>query len=1609
MATLIGVVSQVVGEVFAVAGDGTRRPLVEGDRVYAGEQLVTGAGGAVAVTLSNGEVLTLGRDSSLNLNEQMLAGGDGQTAQPQEQESAAPSDSDLTDVEQLQAAIEAGVDPTLEGEATAAGPGAGGGGGAGGVGGGHSFVLLGEVGGALDPVIGFPTAGFNTGPEFPDAEPIVDPDPVVVDGVPTAEDASTEVDEDGDPSEPGLSERNIGGPDDSDAQSQVSGALNYSFGPDGPGAFTWAVPNLTGVTSQGNALSVEISANGQALRAYYTVGEGEEIDVFTVVNAGGSYTFTLLEPLDHPVVEDEEGNPISIENELQLGIPFTVTDSDGDAASATLFVTVDDDTPVLATCEYRPGNDNVSSVVDDSTPHYKSINGLVHEDALTLWSGEGAPPPAPHEGNNEDDDLVGFDSDPEQTVTFSSHTFPPYVPPLSALVDFGADRIGSFGLVDTNTANEVLGAQGLKSGGEDLYYEVTEHFDGVPPYTELVAYKGEGGIPIFTLQVEADGNFTFTLQGPIDHPDTFDNIDDATDGDNEQWSHEIGDGEEGTETILGIDFTHVLTATDFDGDPVAEFQDDSIDGLFVINIEDDVPSVTVGAVNISNLTLVTQDAQTIGANFDTDSESFAAAFLAAATPNYGADGPGTTVVSGYTLNVTNPVSGLTSNNLAITLAKVGNDVVGSTVAGDVFRISVAANGTVTLTQYAEIDHLPEDVDATNDNFNIGLGAGKVSLSATATVTDGDNDTASTPLSVDLGGSISFDDDVPSAVADSITAGAAGTVNLVLVLDSSGSIGNTNMNTIKAAVTNLMNSYGGALVKVMLVDFDDTAVVKTVAGQAWISKADAIGQLASISSGGTTDYDDALAAVSSNYGTPPVADNTFVFFVSDGEPNPASDGIDSTERSNWVNFLNVKGIDGVYAIGIGSGVSQTDSDLRDVAWSPTGDHNANVVLISNANQLSGTLTNIAQSISGNLTANDTAGADGWGAPRLVSVTYGATKTFANNNSVENIDLGAGKGTLTVKGDGSYTFTPPFGGAEGAPVVVSYTIRDGDGDTSSSTLTIINPVLVVGSNQNDVGGGVGGSGDDHARPNPTPGSDIDGAIIGGAGPDVLIGDIGGVTSGSYNLTFMIDMSGSINSSEFSLMKSAINQLLDKFAGVSSLRVEIGTFSSGSSQVGGIYTNVGDAQTAISNLVAAGGSTNYQAALTTLNAMLADDPATTAKKIVYFLTDGDPTSGAWQNSAQITAGMAGLVALAAAGLEINAVGIGLSGSSSANNLNAIDNTSNGYLPVSGFNDLANALGSLFSPVSVGADDLVGGVGNDVIFGDSIYADNADGGWNKFVADNPGKTGGQLLNELYYNHAAYGREGTQGGNDSLSGGSGNDILYGQKGNDTLLGGDGDDLLVGGSGNDILNGGAGVDTASYMDAGSGVTVSLAVGVAQNTGGAGIDTLSNIENLIGSAFGDTLTGDGNANILSGLAGNDTLIGGGGNDTLIGGAGADTMTGGSGKDTYIWQAGATGGGADHITNFFIDTPNVAGGNSDVLDLSQLLTGESNNGSVLDNYLSFNFGASTTINIRAVADGPVVQQVVLDGVNLSSASYYNSTDAGTVINGLLNDNALKVDVA
>jgi VCBS repeat-containing protein len=149
--------------------------------------------------------------------------------------------------------------------------------------------------------------------------------------------------------------------------------------------------------------------------------------------------------------------------------------------------------------------------------------------------------------------------------------------------------------------------------------------------------------------------------------------------------------------------------------------------------------------------------------------------------------------------------------------------------------------------------------------------------------------------------------------------------------------------------------------------------------------------------------------------------------------------------------------------------------------------------------------------------------------------------------------------------------------------------------------------------------------------------------------------------------------------------------------------------------------------------------------------------------------------------------------------------------------------------------------------------------------------------------------------------------GNDVLTGTAGNDTISGLAGNDTISGLGGDDVIEGGAGNDTMDGGAGIDTASYAGATGAVSVSLAITGTQNTGGAGRDSLVNFENLLGSAFADTLTGNALANAINGGLGGDTITGGGGADRLTGGGGADIFA-------YAALADSAPVAADLITDF-----------------------------------------------------------------------------------------------
>jgi Ca2+-binding RTX toxin-like protein len=153
-------------------------------------------------------------------------------------------------------------------------------------------------------------------------------------------------------------------------------------------------------------------------------------------------------------------------------------------------------------------------------------------------------------------------------------------------------------------------------------------------------------------------------------------------------------------------------------------------------------------------------------------------------------------------------------------------------------------------------------------------------------------------------------------------------------------------------------------------------------------------------------------------------------------------------------------------------------------------------------------------------------------------------------------------------------------------------------------------------------------------------------------------------------------------------------------------------------------------------------------------------------------------------------------------------------------------------------------------------------------------------------------------------------GGTDVLSAG-GNALTGGPISVPAELRGDaGTDQLEGGTDDDTLDGGADTDNVSYSRAPAGVTVDLATTGPQPTGGAGTDTLTSLERVIGSDHDDRITAVPTADtVISGGEGNDVLVGSLHSDAIIGGLGNDSLDDGGGQGSDIVEGGP---GIDTIT-------------------------------------------------------------------------------------------------
>ncbi|XZG68752.1 retention module-containing protein [Chitinibacteraceae bacterium HSL-7] len=871
---------------------------------------------------------------------------------------------------------------------------------------------------------------------------------------------------------------------------------------------------------------------GTVVWAAATASDGDVSDYGTLVlNADGSYTFDLDN--GSAAVQGLAGGEV-----VTISVDYTMEDTDGDPSMATLTITLTGSNDgVTITGLVANGPDEVvyeANLPDGSDPNNAALtqsgvfnvstpdgfNGLDVNGTLMI---------------NADGSLTGASVSTDRgtlTITSFDGTHVGYSYVLDA-ADTHADGGGNNELMDSFTVTvydtdsdsasdtiDIVIVDDLPMAVDDSR-DVSEdgilHVDGNVLTNDEGYADGKAGTVVWaaatasdgdvsdygTLVLNADGSYTFDL----------DNGSAAVQG--------LAGGEVVT---ISVDYT----MEDTDGDPsmatLTIMLTGSNDGVTITGLVANGPDEVVYEANLPD----------------------------------GSDPNNAALTQSGVFNVSTPdgFNGLDVNGTL--MINADGSLTGASVSTD--------RGTLTITSFDGTHVGYSYVLDAADTHADGGGNNELMDSFTVTVYDTDSDSASDTIDIVIV------DDLPMAVDDVLDISThTETVNLVLVLDSSASIGSSNMQIIKDAVSHLMDEYGGALVNVMLVDFDGDARVLTTDGRVWLTQAEAEAHFSEISSGGNTDYDDALAAVIGNFGTPPAADQTYVYFISDGEPYGSdgsnSNSIDSTERAAWVNFLESTGIDGVYAIGIGSGVSQTDSDLLDVAWSPSGNHAGNVVLISGADDLAATLTQLSGG-SGNVISNDIPGADGLGSPHLLSVSYDAdgmggnapaNYVFDAGHTSYVIDLGPTRGTFTIFDDGHYQFVASTQ-ADGAPFSIQYTMVDADGDPSTASLWIdlnATPVASSGSvivseeglphglsdnsgttdttNNNSATGQIvvtdGDSSDSHSfslgQPSATLRSDGVALTWSGIGTTVLTGQAGGVdivrveftdSEGHYTVTLL-----------------------------------------------------------------------------------------------------------------------------------------------------------------------------------------------------------------------------------------------------------------------------------------------------------------------------------------------------------------------------------------------------------------------------------------------------------------------------------------------------------
>ncbi|CAN4267737.1 VCBS repeat [Methylophilaceae bacterium] len=365
-----------------------------------------------------------------------------------------------------------------------------------------------------------------------------------------------------------------------------------------------------------------------------------------------------------------------------------------------------------------------------------------------------------------------------------------------------------------------------------------------------------------------------------------------------------------------------------------------------------------------------------------------------------------------------------------------------------------------------------------------------------------DDLAAVPKAYDLNKSVVEESSVPLGSSNTVNVNS----NVMLIIDVSGSMktvdsgtGATRLALAKVGAKALLDKYDDyGDVMVQVVKFDSNASVAN--GGTWMTISAAKTYIDSLAAGSYTNYDRALdTAMTVDFGTAKGAQAGALnvsYFFSDGNPTEDSAGkrntsfttdptsaafqsqdigIQTGEEWAWKQYLEANNVIS-YAYKIGA-ANVNLGYLDPIAYNvgTSGDIDAAVadlatlaqsVLIPEA-QLQPKVVDIPPGIVGNiiLDSGSNFGPDGASpTAQLMEVVYnGTTYTFSANDSETpdislDVDLGnnnsANLGTLKIKGDGSYSFTPStFNvGQAGLSATLEYTIQDSTGDKATANFII-----------------------------------------------------------------------------------------------------------------------------------------------------------------------------------------------------------------------------------------------------------------------------------------------------------------------------------------------------------------------------------------------------------------------------------------------------------------------------------------------------------------------------------------------------------------------------